>query len=102
VKPEATRHTWTCGHVRSHRDQPCGAPAEWHGVNLYSSDPDEVPGMKACVGHRGDVRMAADAVHPIDSACGLPGARFDQDKNCCYLPGMDAELEQLLSTGGSA
>jgi hypothetical protein len=58
--------------------------------------------MASCEQHREVMALSADWVHPMDSACLLPGSRFIWPENQCVMPDEDVlHLAESATLSGS-
>jgi len=90
---------WSCGFGKDADAPRCEQPATLHGIIMRG---DSIwAAMASCAEHGGVMRLSATWVHDMDSACGLPGARFYWPENECRMPDelvvqAAAELEGAL------
>ncbi|MFF5261383.1 hypothetical protein ACFY4C_20765 [Actinomadura viridis] len=86
---------WTCGFGESREASRCGREAVWHAAVLDESHTAAIAMMACCDEHRAAMDRSASFVHPMDSACGVPGSRFVWPENYCYLPQTDSALAAM-------
>lgn len=79
--------SWTCGFAPLPGDPHCDAPAALHGVTLTDDCTEIIAAMMCCDAHRPALELSADLIHPLGSACGLPGSDiwWDQGVSGCRL-----------------
>ncbi|GAA3223120.1 hypothetical protein [Actinocorallia longicatena] len=86
------KQAWTCAHMPDLQPPECGEPANWHGIHW-----GQFVSLYSCDEHVWKVRELADVVHPLGSACGLPGSVYDDELETCLLPDTDPSLDALLA-----
>lgn len=92
-----TAENWSCGYEPA-GEFVCAKPATWHGFQL-DVEMKEIAAMHAsCDDHLVYMGKHADWVHPMKSACGIPGSRFQWPENFCYLENGPEALLELEAT----
>lgn len=79
-------YAWDCGY-QAHPGAPtCATDAVWHGIVLGDVNESGIAGMMSCGPHKAAMALTAEYIHPLDSTCGLPDARFVAAENRCVIP----------------
>lgn len=90
---------WQVGHCQyapTPADVLCLADAKWHGIC------EDFKGLECCDEHKPIMATLARWIHPLESACGLPDARFIESENRCVVPwsgGVPALSEEASAVG---
>lgn len=86
---------WACGFGESVAAPRCDREAVWHAAVMDEGYTEPIAMMACCDEHRSAMDRSATFVHPMDSACGVPGSHFVWPENFCYLPETDGALEEM-------